>query len=467
MTSQVELARVAPRVGSQEFLRTAFESPRTPEALLVVTVPAPLVPLEALFELGTPGDVVLWAPPDGPSFAGVGRAVSITGSGPGRFEEVERRAAETWSLLDARTLGEEPPGPRLFGGFSFESGWTEGTPWGPFGDARFVLPRLRYARAQGRAFLSLTVPAKEASSDEARAALRDEMEAAENALRSAAGRREVPAARPARTVTEQSGMTETEWCVLVETIRGRIASGDFEKVVAARRTTLSFESDVDPADVLSELALSQPSCTRFAYRFDGVTFVGASPERLVRRDGLFIDTEALAGSNRAGDAGRRELLSSTKDRAEHEPVVREIVGSLAPLCESLDYPETPEVRSLRHLQHLRTPVRGRLKGPIHVLRLVERLHPTPAVGGFPKAEAVRFIVEHEPSPRGWYASPVGSFDANGNGEFAVALRSGVLRGKDAFLFAGGGIVRDSNPESEFTETRLKLAALQAALRVVE
>jgi menaquinone-specific isochorismate synthase len=255
--------------------------------------------------------------------------------------------------------------------------------------------------------------------------------------------------------------------VLVEAIRARIGGGDFEKVVAARQTTLSFESEVDPADVLAELALSQSSCTRFAFRFGGATFVGSSPERLIRRDGLSIDTEALAGSNRTGDAGRLELLASSKDRAEHEPVLREIVSNLSPLCDGLEYPDVPEVRTLRHLLHLRTPVKGRLKAPLHVLSLVERLHPTPAVGGFPTRDAVRFIVEHEPLARGWYASPVGSFDASGNGEFAVALRSGVITGRDVVLFAGGGIVRDSNPESEFTETRLKLAALQAALRVVE
>ena len=468
MTSHAEPARLAPKATPLDFVQSVLEAPRADGAVVVVTIPAPVAPVEALFEAGPPrSEAMLWEPPEGPAFAGIGAAVELVASGAARFSTIEKEGAGLFALVEARTFGEDAPPPRLFGGFSFEAGWAASPPWAPFGDARFVLPRLRYARSRDRAWLSLAVRASDLASAEARAGARAEVETALGVLRSAAGRGGVRAAKAARSVVGTAGTTEVEWRALVEAIVLRIGSGDFEKVVAARQTTLSFEADVDPADVLAELALSQPSCTRFAFRFGGATFLGASPERLVRRDGPSIDTEALAGSNRTGDAGRLELLASSKDRAEHEPVLREIVSNLAPLCESLDYPDVPEVRTLRHLLHLRTPVRGRLKAPCHVLSLVERLHPTPAVGGFPKRDAVRFIVENEPVARGWYASPVGTFDASGNGEFAVALRSGVITGRDVVLFAGGGIVRDSNPESEFTETRLKLAALQAALRVVE
>jgi isochorismate synthase len=468
MTSHAEPARLSPQATPLDFVQSVLEASHPEGAIVVVTIPAPVAPLEALLEAGPAhGDAVLWEPPDGPAFSGIGAAVELVGSGAQRFASIEQQASTLFPLLAARALGDDAPAPRLFGGFSFEAGWAASPPWMPFGDARFVLPRLRYARARDRAWLSLAMRAADVASADARAGGRAELETALSVLRGAAGRGGVRTARPRRPVVGTAGTTESEWRVLVEAIRARIGGGDFEKVVAARQTTLSFESEVDPADVLAELALSQPSCTRFAFRFGGATFVGSSPERLVRRDGLSIDTEALAGSNRTGDAGRLELLASSKDRAEHEPVLREIVSNLSPLCDGLEYPDVPEVRTLRHLLHLRTPVKGRLKAPLHVLSLVERLHPTPAVGGFPTRDAVRFIVEHEPLARGWYASPVGSFDASGNGEFAVALRSGVITGRDVVLFAGGGIVRDSNPESEFTETRLKLAALQAALRVVE
>jgi isochorismate synthase len=460
MTSHAEPVRLAAPL---EFVERVLIAPREAGALLVVTVPAPLAPLETLFEMAPQEDAILWDAPDAIGFAGIGAAVTVKGGGHARFAEVEQRADAVWPLLEERTLGDDAPPSRFFGGFSFEAGWATTEPWASFGDARFVLPRLRYARLRDKAWLTLALRADSAPIGETLA----ELEAALGALREAGARAPARSALEPRALAGQAGMSEEEWRGLVEAIRARIASGDFEKVVAARRTSLSFLSPVDPKEVLTELAASQPTCTRFAFRFDGVTFLGATPERLVRRAGLSIDTEALAGSNRTGDAGRQELLASSKDRAEHEPVLREIVKNLSPVCDALEYPDAPEVRTLRHVLHLRTPVRGRLKAPIHVLDLVERLHPTPAVGGTPTPEARRFIVEHEPVERGWYASPVGSFDASGNGEFAVALRSGTVDGTRAFLFAGGGIVQDSNPESEFAETRMKFAALLAALRVVE
>jgi isochorismate synthase EntC len=125
----------------------------------------------------------------------------------------------------------------------------------------------------------------------------------------------------------------------------------------------------------------------------------------------------------------------------------------------------PEVRTLRHVLHLHTPICAVLREPAHVLQLVEQLHPTPAVGGVPVDAAVDWIAREEIAPRGWYASPVGWFDAEGDGRFAMALRSGVLSGHHAHLFAGSGIVRQSDATSELEETRLKLQSLFAALGV--
>jgi isochorismate synthase len=284
-------------------------------------------------------------------------------------------------------------------------------------------------------------------------------------IRSAA-RTVPPAVRaPMRSVVGRNETSEAEYRALVQNIVERIGRGEFEKVVIARRSTLSFEEPVDPMSVLRDLAETSEHCTRFAYRFGKMSFVGATPERLIRRRGLSIDTEALAGSSDAAQAA--ELMRSPKEREEHDLVVREIVRALAPLCVTLDHPPAPEVRVLRHLLHLTTPIRGRLARPAHVLELVQRLHPTPAVGGVPAAGAVRFITENEPVPRGWYASPLGWFDADGDGEFAVALRSGALVGQRAYLYAGGGIVKDSDPASEYAETRLKLATLSAALHVAQ
>ena len=198
----------------------------------------------------------------------------------------------------------------------------------------------------------------------------------------------------------------------------------------------------------------------------GAAFVGASPERLVRKRGRVVDSEALAGScARTGDdaAAAAALAASAKDRAEHAWVVAAIEAALAPRCRTLDVPSAPAVRTLRQILHLHTPITGELAQGAHVLELVAALHPTPAVGGTPTADAVAWIAAHEPTPRGWYASPVGWFDAAGDGEFAVAIRSGLLAGATATLFAGAGIVAASDPAAELAETELKLRALSDVL----
>jgi isochorismate synthase EntC len=160
-----------------------------------------------------------------------------------------------------------------------------------------------------------------------------------------------------------------------------------------------------------------------------------------------------------------QLLASAKDRREHELVVSAIRDALEGMRSDIDAPAEPVVRTLRHVLHLHTPIRAVLSEPHHVLELVAALHPTPAVGGTPTPYAIDWIKHHEPVARGWYASPVGWFDLDGDGEFAVAIRSGVIVGDRAHLWAGAGIVAGSDPDKELAETELKLRAMLGALGV--
>jgi isochorismate synthase len=179
---------------------------------------------------------------------------------------------------------------------------------------------------------------------------------------------------------------------------------------------------------------------------------------------------ALAGSFPRGatvgddQALGAQLLASAKERHEHAVVVRNIRSVLADLCMRIEAPATPTLMKMRNVQHLFTPVTAQLRGNSSVLTLVERLHPTPAVGGWPREVALAFLREHEELDRGWYAAPIGWLDANGDGEFAVALRSALVDGTSATLFAGCGIVADSDPQSEYQETLLKLRPMLNALR---
>ena len=264
-----------------------------------------------------------------------------------------------------------------------------------------------------------------------------------------------------------STVRDDHWLEAVGTAIGRIRAGALQKVVLARDVHLWSRRPFDTDRVLADLAERFPSCTTFLVDH----LVGASPELLLRRDGMTIRSRVLAGTAARGTDPEEDLalgaalLASTKDRHEHDLALRSAVAALAPTCTDLAFPDAPSLVRLDNVQHLGSDLVGTLRsdGDTHVLALLARLHPTAAVGGAPRAEAVAAIRELEGMPRGRYAGPVGWCTPDGDGEFAIALRCAELRGDRARLFAGAGIVAGSLPESELTETWLKLRAMTGVL----
>lgn len=460
-----------------------------------VTVPAPVAPIDvALYardELApaSAGDnrspAVLWDPPTGPSFAGIGCATDIAATGPNRIAQVAARAETVWARLAHVSFPDiEPIVPRFFGGFAFVEGAANDAPWSSYGDARFVLPAWLYTRTGERAYLSLALDLRAlASASDLHAgrgpsetavtrAIVDRLHELERLLdRLSHGRVAIADGRETPTVISVSDTEPAAWRQQIEDIRAAIADQRCDKIVAARCRVLELSRDIETDRVLRALHDSYPDCYRFAYRFasDSV-FVGATPERLITHAGERIATQALAGSIAAGTGAAKRaaaaaLLASSKDRSEQDFVVQVIRSVLDPLCSELRVPSAPEIRELRHVLHLETPISGTLARSVHVLELVAALHPTPAVGGVPTAMATDWIAEREPMARGWYAAPVGWFDTRGQGEFAVAIRSGLLRAQTAFIYAGAGIVRDSDPDAEFAETKLKQRPIMSALGI--
>lgn len=423
------------------------------DALTMITVPFP-EPVPPALSL--PDLLFWWAPRDGGEMAGIGVAAEIGARGPDRFAEVERRASELFARVAVDGADGAPPwSPRLFGGFAFAPGAADAPPWADFGDAWFVLPRLLYRREGQRAWLSVVVG--EASGADARGLAMREAERLVVALREG---RPVDARAAAPEVRSLRQLDPSLWRDRVCRIRAAIADGACEKIVYARRTEVELEQAVDTRALLARLDDRHPGCFRFAFRRGDALFAGASPERLIARQGDRVESEALAGSiGGSGGTAARALLDSRKDRGEQEVVERALVETLAPLCRSLDVAPTPEVRQLRDVLHLCTPVRGQLARPLHLLQLAEALHPTPAVGGWPTAPSLAWIASHEQAPRGWYAGPVGWFDGNGDGELAVAIRSGLVAGSRVYAWAGAGIVAESDPDEEYAETGLKQRAL--------
>jgi len=249
----------------------------------------------------------------------------------------------------------------------------------------------------------------------------------------------------------------------------RIRAGDFEKIVLAREVAVHAPSDHDPAAVYGVLRTAFESCFVFCVGRGDAAFIGASPELLVRREGLRASTVALAGSTRRSadpavdDHLGEQLLRSEKDREEQAIVTRRIARALRPHAVWVTAPDEPTLVKAANIQHLATPIRAQLTHPRGAIELAGVLHPTPAVGGEPHAAATPRIPAFEALDRGWYAGPVGWTDANEDGEFCVALRCALLRGREARLYAGGGVVRDSDPAAELAETEVKLGALLPVL----
>jgi menaquinone-specific isochorismate synthase len=272
-------------------------------------------------------------------------------------------------------------------------------------------------------------------------------------------------ARPPEAFRLSSARSHEEFRDLVRSAVADIRAGELEKVVLVREVLAAADRPFRKGLLVERLRALYPSCTTFSVG----DFVGASPELLVARTGDVVRAHPLAGTiGRSGDPAtdaRAEaaLLASPKERAEHRVVVDAITAVLAPLCDQLDVPATPSIVELRNVSHLGSLVSGRLRAPsAGALELVARLHPTPAVAGTPTDEALAWIDKHEGCDRGPYAGPVGWVDAAGDGEWYVGIRAALVEGRRARLFAGVGVVADSDPEAELAETQLKLQALLAA-----
>ncbi|USZ68478.1 isochorismate synthase [Halorussus salilacus] len=400
------------------------------------------------FLVGRDAPRVYWTSPYGPELAGGGLAARITATGPDRFERVRESADDLFDRLDYE--GPDAARPRLFGGFSFHADHESEPPWRGFPPAEFVLPRTQLTRADGETWL--TVSARDAAPE----AVEDELDAVADRL----GDGDEPQRPPTVLGTEPTA-TREEWADQVRHAVDRIRRGDLRKVTLAQALAASLDGPVSVPDVLERLGESYPDCFRFMVEPSAeAAFFGATPERLATLQGRTVETEALAGTVGRGDTPEADdrleadLRDSEKMAHEHDLVVGEIRDQLGPLADEVRVDDR-QVRKLATIQHLWTPIEADLPGDGHVLDIVEALHPTPAVGGLPLDEALRTIRAVETFDRGWYAAPVGWFDADGDGTFAVGLRSGVAEGDTVTLFAGNGIVADSDPDAEYEEVQLK------------
>ena len=386
-----------------------------------------------------------WESPDGECISLIGASARRELTGPDPWMEARLWLREVGASTKLPSQSPDST-PIAFGGFSFDGG--PAAAWGlPAGVV--MIPALQWHRdPAGRAVLTTWAdlePGLEAGGAE-RAARAD-------------------GADLGSFVEEWS---HGDWSRAVGWSLDRIHAGGVEKIVLARSRVARAPLDWDVVRAFTALREAYPSCFRFLYWDDsGGVFLGASPERLVSLRGGRVRADAVAGTTRLrstdGSDAARSLLDDPKERREHDVVVREILAALRAVCPDAAAPPEPALLRLRGLAHLRTPVTATAEPGTHVLDLVARLHPTPAVAGTPREEALKLIRVIEPRGRGWYAGPIGWMTPEGDGDFAVGIRSAFVRGDRALLYAGAGIVAGSQPEREWDECEAKLASIEEVL----
>jgi len=422
-------------------------------------------PCAAIFASRLAGDRwFCWEQPDRDfALAGMGVAREASSRGSRRFAEVARSIGEAGrdAVIDEPRGLTAGAGPVWLGGFAFDPEGGGSGIWSSFEPGSLFLPEVSICRRGEDAFLTVNAIVGPGDDSERRGA---ELSARLVGLRTEATLPLLdphPTARP----TIRSARPPRSFEAAVEKATTRIAAGEMEKVVLAREVIVEAAAAHDPAPIFGAMRAQFPACFCFCAGTPEAAFVGASPELLVRRSGAGVSTVALAGSTRRSsdpavdDHLGERLLRSDKDRREHRIVAERIVRRLRPHAVWVETGPEPEIIKIANIQHLATPVIAQLAEPRSAIELAGMLHPTPAVGGEPWPAAAAPLRELEEMDRGWYAAPVGWMDATEDGEFCVALRSALLRDRDAHLFAGVGVVAGSDPEAELAETEVKLGAM--------
>ena len=409
---------------------------------------------------GEQGFRFLWDGAPGLCLAACGRCNSLELSGPRRFELAQRFSSVSLSRL-ASQIGACPPlaRPRVLLAFGFFDSPLR--PGNGVAGVQAVLPRWQLSRQGRHCWLRLqrslggTVTAREVAEEL--------WETARRLERLATG-----PARPAAAAAPLTILASSDWQdgyrSALDQALALVGDGDLEKLVLAVRQRLRLSGPLEPLSLLAHLRRSQPGSCRFLWQqASGTALLGASPERLLTLRQGQLRCDALAGTAPRG-AAADELLSSVKDRHEHELVAETITAVLKRAGLRPRRPRHPRLARHGSLVHLHTPITATLNGQ-PPLSLAEVLHPTPAVAGLPRREAMAWLRSLEPFERGHYAAPIGWIDSEGDADLRVAIRSGTLQGHELELTAGAGLVRGSRPERELQEVALKLDVLQQQLNL--
>ncbi len=382
------------------------------------------------------------------SVAGIGVARVMRGDGEPDYRRIFAQMK--------RDLSHSYPNLRYYGGFRFDPQSQVQERWQPFGAYRFVIPQIEVGRKGNRTYLAVNIVA---NTDGAAVPHAEQIIRHVAALEFPEPTADAPLAYP---IDRSDRPDQRQWTDLVTSVLTRIKSGVLLKLVLARQTEYVFEEPVSALNLLRRVVPGTKFSFHFCFQLDEHTaFLGASPERLYKRQNTYLQSEALAGTRTRGRTPEQdaalgaELLSSEKELREHRYVATHIRSVFEKHCRAVRGGDSVELLILRHCQHLLCRFEGMLTGGEADATIFAALHPTPAVGGVPTPAALEILRKMEPFDRGWYAAPVGWVGYDGS-EFAVAIRSGLVNDKTLTLFSGAGIIDGSTPAEEWDEVENKL-----------
>lgn len=409
--------------------------------------------LEGIVASGVP-EKFFFSAKDSPFvLGGLGSAQVVAAARP---EDVLERFRGFWAA--------DPTIP-VFGGFSFDAAEESAPEWEPFGRFRFTLPVIELRISEGGARVAVNhVRKKGQSTGEALGEISAILRELDAARRPVSGAADLPCRLAKELVPKKP-----RWNRMIQKALETIRAGDLQKIVLARKMIITRPEPWDPAAIIAALARIEEDSFTFYYQIaDGIAFLGRSPERLFRMHDGRIMAEAIAGTRPRGETPsddrrlERELLHSRKELEEHRFVAGFVETGMKRICDDVQIAAAEEILKLRNVQHVVTRFTGRSTGERSPLAIARIFHPTPAVGGHPPDGILEYLRRNEPFRRGWYGAPIGWMNRM-DADFVVGIRSALVRGNELHIFAGAGIVGQSNARDEWEETEKKMDNFAAIL----
>lgn len=398
-----------------------------------------------------------WSTPwNGFSFLSVDEIFCVTGSSLDALSHLDQETEKiSKKILTNRTPGESGDYPMFVGAIKF-SGKETNSDWKDFNFTKWFIPKfLIYRKAE-----QITFTVNAFFEDASRI---DFCEFVQRQIDSCLELLTNPTLEPAIKIKRPVDDGEIKsWTKKINSALSNISNGYLEKVVLARCVESELSSYPSLISILRNLEKNFQNCYTFAYRSGDSVFFGSSPEKLLKTANGILETDALAGSSRRGTTENddaeleNQLLHDAKNLSEQKNVFDFILDKLTNVTDEISFSSNPAVKKFSNIQHIYTNIRAKLKPGISIFTLIKNLHPTPAVCGLPSSSALKIIEEIEEFDRGLYSGAIGWFNSNGSCELAVGIRSALLIDKKLSAFAGCGIVKGSDPLSEFEETELKL-----------